>query len=131
MDVAIKRAYEPCSPSDGHRILVDRVWPRGVKKSELHLDEWNKTLPPSSELRKRFGHRSENWPQFEAEYRNELQSPEKADDLRRLRSLASTQRVTLIYGARSEMLNHAAVLRDFIKDQDDVGVVIPGGASGH
>nr|WP_210269987.1 DUF488 domain-containing protein [Hyphomicrobium methylovorum] len=108
----LKRAYEPAAPEDGIRILVDRLWPRGVSKDKAALDEWNKDISPSTELRKWFGHDPERWSEFQRRYRTELREHET--DLERIRKLAKAQTVTLIYSAHDEAHNDAVVLRDVL-----------------
>lgn len=111
-NVKLKRAYEPAEPSDGRRILVDRLWPRGVSKAEAALDEWTKELAPTTELRKWFGHDPAKWEDFRHRYAGEIH--EHPDVLAHLRELAGQGPITLIYGARDEMHNDAVVLRDVI-----------------
>lgn len=111
-NVRLKRAYEPPSEDDGRRILVDRLWPRGVSKAEAALAEWMKELSPSTGLRKWFGHDPERWETFRRRYAAEIR--EHAEVLARLRSLARSRRVTLVYSARDEAHNDAIVLRDVI-----------------
>lgn len=112
MDIRIRRAYEPARRSDGARILVDRVWPRGVKKEELAIEAWLKELAPSDRLRKWFGHDPERWQEFRERYFAELD--ERAEPLRALRALARKRRVTLVYGARDELHNNAVALRSYL-----------------
>ncbi|MBX3484026.1 DUF488 domain-containing protein [Phenylobacterium sp.] len=108
----LKRAYEPPAPEDGLRILVDRLWPRGVSKARAALDEWIKEIAPSAELRKWFGHDPARWPEFQRRYRAEL--GRHGADLARIRALADKQTVTLVYSARDEAHNDAVVLRDVL-----------------
>lgn len=111
-DVAIKRAYAPASPDDGMRILVDRLWPRGVSKERAALDDWMKDVAPSTELRKWFGHDPSRWPEFQQRYKAELeQHPEALD---KLRALARDHKLTLIYGARDTAHNEAVVLQELL-----------------
>lgn len=107
--IRLKRAYAPATADDGTRILVDRLWPRGVSKAKAALDEWAKDLAPSTELRKWFGHDPERWEEFERRYRAELDGHGEALD--RLRQLAAASTVTLVYGARDERHNEAVVLK--------------------
>ena len=108
----LKRAYEPPEKSDGTRILVDRLWPRGVSKAEARLDEWFKEIAPSAELRTWFGHDPGRWDEFRRRYRAELAGhPEILKDLRRR---AHEAPITLVYSARDEAHNDALVLRDVI-----------------
>lgn len=107
MVVKIKRVYEPASESDGQRILVDRLWPRGLSRAKAGVDHWLKEVAPSDELRRWFGHEPEKWPEFERRYRAELKdNPALAE----LRELARKGRITLVYGARDEEHNQAVVL---------------------
>ena len=107
--VQIKRAYEPVAPDDGTRILIDRLWPRGIKKEALALDQWTKELAPSTELRKWFGHDPARWAEFQDRYAAELQP--QTEQLDALRALARKSRLTLIYGAHDEAHNNAVVMR--------------------
>lgn len=109
----IKRIYEQPGPEDGYRILVDRLWPRGVSKKEADLDEWDKEIAPSAELREWFGHKPELFEEFAKRYRAELST--KADDLRRIRSIAREQNLTLLYSAKDPDCNQAVVLLDVLK----------------
>ena len=108
-----KRVYEPATRSDGHRVLVDRLWPRGVRKEEAAVSEWMKDIAPSPELRRWFGHDPERWPEFKRRYRAELQ--EKAALVDAVAERASGGTVTLLYGARDEVHNHAAVLAAVVR----------------
>lgn len=108
----LKRAYEPVSPDDGTRILVDRLWPRGVSKEDAALDDWMKDIAPTTELRKWFGHDPTRWAEFQRRYKAELRQHDT--ELDRIRSLASKHAVTLVYGARDEEHNDAVVLRDVL-----------------
>ena len=110
--IRIKRAYAPPAPEDGTRVLVDRLWPRGLSKDAAAVDLWLKEVAPSKELRQWFGHDPARWTAFSSRYRAELKAPERAAALERLRALAREKgRVTLLYGAREETYNHAALLR--------------------
>jgi uncharacterized protein YeaO (DUF488 family) len=110
--IKIKRAYEEAEPSDGYRVLVDRLWPRGVKKENLKLDEWAKEIAPSPDLRKWFGHDPARWEEFYRRYSDELSSPERHEILERLARLSRQGPVTLVYGAKDEEHNDAVVIRD-------------------
>jgi uncharacterized protein YeaO (DUF488 family) len=112
--VKIKRAYEPAARSDGYRILVDRLWPRGIKKAELALNEWAKELAPSNELRKQFGHDPEHWRDFVKCYRAELKEKVLRDKILELSTKAQRGTVTLVYSARDEEHNNARVLKDLL-----------------
>lgn len=112
MTIRIKRAYDPPSPADGTRILVDRLWPRGLSKEKLKLDAWMKDLAPSNELRKRFHHDATKWQEFQKYYFNELaQQPELVAELRKK---ARRGTVTLIYAAHDEVHNNAAALKRYL-----------------
>ncbi len=108
--VDIKRAYEEAAKGDGYRVLVDRLWPRGVSKEALHYDAWCKDLAPSPALRKWFGHKVEHWDQFRGEYETELRSEEQAQRMRQLVQDAGASHITLVYGARDTEHNHAIIL---------------------
>ncbi|MCO5104091.1 MAG: DUF488 domain-containing protein [Burkholderiaceae bacterium] len=107
--VLIKRAYEPPAPQDGARILIDRLWPRGIKKEALVLDQWAKELAPSTALRQWFGHEPARWAEFQKRYAVELQAQAEALDALRARARHST--VTLVYGVHDEAHNNAVVVR--------------------
>ena len=111
-NVRLKRAYEQPTRDDGTRILVDRLWPRGIRKVDAAVDQWAKDLAPSTALRKWFGHDPERWPEFRKRYAEELHQHEER--LRQLRALARTSPVTLVYSAHDEAHNDAVALRDFI-----------------
>lgn len=115
MSIAVKRAYEGPAAKDGRRILVDRVWPRGVGKEELRLDGWYRELAPSAPLRKWFGHDPERWAGFQKRYLAELRRAELREPLDELAKLGKRGKVTLVYGARDEEHNQAIVLRDYLK----------------
>jgi uncharacterized protein YeaO (DUF488 family) len=108
-NIDVKRAYEPPAAGDGTRILVDRLWPRGLGKADAAIDRWIKDIAPSTELRKWFGHDPERWQEFGRRYADELrQHPEQ---LERLRALAREGPLTLVYSAHDEAHNDAVVLR--------------------
>lgn len=115
--VMLKRAYEMPAAADGTRVLVDRLWPRGVKKSEAAIDYWYKGLSPSTRLRKWFGHDPERWLEFKRRYRSELH--DRQDQLDMIRNLAKEGPVTLIYSARDEVHNDAVVLREVLLREAD------------
>ena len=110
--VRIKRAYEPAKPADGHRVLVDRLWPRGVSKERAHLDEWLKDIAPSDALRKWFGHDPRRWAEFRERYLRELDAPAAQALLDGLARRARSRTVTLVYAAHDEQHNDAVVLAD-------------------
>lgn len=110
--IEIKRAYERPTRRDGTRILIDRLWPRGVKKVNAAIDAWIKELAPSTALRKWFGHDPDRWKEFRSRYAAEVHK--HPEQLRRLRDLARQKSITLVYSARDEHHNDAVALRDFL-----------------
>jgi uncharacterized protein YeaO (DUF488 family) len=110
--VHLKRAYEPSSPDDRVRILVDRLWPRGVSKADAAIDRWMKEVAPSTELRHWFGHDPKRWEEFRRRYRAELSHHEELLD--ELRAMARQGALTLVYAAHDEDHNEAVVLRDLL-----------------
>jgi uncharacterized protein YeaO (DUF488 family) len=108
--VKLKRVYEPATPDDGTRILVDRLWPRGLSKADARIDLWLKEIAPSTELRRWFGHDPDRWTEFRRRYQEELQ--QHAVELKKICALTRQGTVTLVYGARDERHNDAVVLRD-------------------
>jgi uncharacterized protein YeaO (DUF488 family) len=116
MAIAIKRTYESPSPKDGLRILVDRIWPRGLTKSRAAVDEWLRDLAPSNELRRWFHAQPSNWSSFRKKYLKELSHPEAEAALRRLYQLCQKRkRVTLLFASKNEVHNNAAVLKDLLE----------------
>jgi uncharacterized protein YeaO (DUF488 family) len=113
--IRIKRVYEPAEPTDGRRILVDRLWPRGIGKGELKLDSWHRDVAPSNQLRKWFGHDPTKREEFKRRYFAELDSNSAAWST--LAELARNGNVTLLYSARDEEHNNAEVLRDYIQSK--------------
>jgi len=113
MPVKIKRIYEPYSKDDGYRILVDRLWPRGIKKENAHIDKWLKEIAPSTELRKEFNHMVDKWEKFKVAYHTELKNSPAVDEL--LDDIKKHKTVTLLFAAKDEEHNQAVVLLDFIK----------------
>ena len=113
MDIRLKRAYDSASPSDGYRVLIDRLWPRGVSKSKAKLDEWDKELPPSTELREWFGHEPSRFPEFRRRYISELRY--KRQRLSELRRRARKGTLTLVYSAHDTEHNDAVVLADVLR----------------
>ena len=114
-NVKLKRAYERPSAVDGTRVLVDRLWPRGIKKANANIDHWVKELAPSTELRKWFGHEPARWQEFRKRYAAELR--QHGDEVDRLRDLARAGPITLVYAAHDEVHNDAVVLRDTLLDR--------------
>jgi uncharacterized protein YeaO (DUF488 family) len=115
MTVAVKRAYESVSRSDGARVLVDRFWPRGLRKTQTVVHEWLCDLAPSDPLRKSFHAQPELWPAFRKHYLKELGRPEAQKDLQKLYSLArGKKRLTLLFASKDEKRNNAVVLKDLL-----------------
>jgi uncharacterized protein YeaO (DUF488 family) len=113
--IKIKRVYEKSETGDGQRVLVDRLWPRGARKDESHIDAWLKDLAPSDDLRKWFAHDPERWPGFQQRYMAELNHPEKVLMLEDLKSRARQGIVTLVYAAHDTERNNAVVLKHFLE----------------
>lgn len=119
MDIRIKRAYEEAANSDGPRILVDRIWPRGVAKEDADLETWLKGLAPSTELRKWFGHDPEKWKEFQQRYLKELKKQEAAEALEELKVIVKKhRRITLVFAAKDTKHNNAVALREFLNNGD-------------
>ena len=114
--LSVKRVYESKEAGDGVRILVDRLWPRGLRSAEAGIDEWMKDIAPSDELRKWLAHDPEKWPEFKRRYTQELAAPEKAALLKRITKLAASGNVTLVYSAKDTEHNNARVLEELIAD---------------
>ena len=113
--INIKRIYEPPSKEDGYRVLVDRLWPRGMKKETAALDEWAKELSPSPDLRKWFCHDPKLWPTFQKHYKEELKTSEAVKTF--IKTHAAKKVITLLYAARTEEYNHAIILRQHLESQ--------------
>ena len=113
VDVRLKRAYDPVAATDGYRVLVDRIWPRGVTREEAHLDEWARELAPSTGLRRWFGHDPARFEEFQRRYIEELAS--QAQKLRELRARAREGTLTLVYAARDTDHNDAVVLAELLR----------------
>jgi uncharacterized protein YeaO (DUF488 family) len=113
LEIKIKRAYEPKENVDGFRILVDRLWPRGIKKEDLEVDIWLKEIAPSAALRKWFNHDAEKWKPFKTKYINELKHSPFAEQI--LTQVKKYKNVTLVYSAKDEQHNQAVVLKDFLE----------------
>jgi len=114
-DIGLKRAYDPATRADGRRILVERLWPRGVKKKDLRADAWLKEVAPSTELRQWFAHRVDRWHEFRRRYTEELDA--KPDQWAPILEAVRKGRVTLIYGAHDVLHNGALVLRDYLAER--------------
>lgn len=115
MTIQIKRIYEPASKTDGYRILVDRLWPRGIKKETAPFDKWLKEIAPSTNLRKWFNHEPEKWTSFCEKYYAELNGSAALGEL--LFYIREHKNVTLLFSSRDEQHNHALALQQFINDR--------------
>ena len=113
--VRVRRIYEPPQPQDGVRVLVDRVWPRGLTKTAAAVDEWCRQIAPSTALRQWYGHDPDRFEEFSGRYRAELGEPERAEALRHLRDLAGKGPVTLLTATKHAELSQAAVLAEVIR----------------
>ena len=114
--ISLKRAYEAPSPADGRRILVERLWPRGLSKEKAAVDVWLKEVAPSTELRRWFGHEPAKWEEFRRRYGEELR--ERPEELQSLRSLVEAGSVTFVYGSRDQKHNAAAVLKELLESAE-------------
>jgi uncharacterized protein YeaO (DUF488 family) len=112
-DIRLKRAYDAAADTDGYRILVDRIWPRGVSKEKLRLDDWPKELAPSTELRKWIHHDPERWEEFKKRYFEELEDQKEA--LEALEKTCREKTLTLVFAAKDTERNNAAALKDFLE----------------
>ena len=117
--IVLKRAYEPAAPSDGQRVLVDRLWPRGVSKEKAAIDLWLKGIAPSTALRQWFGHDPALWGVFQQRYRAELDA--NGEVVGQLRDVIRKGRTTLVYGAKDEAHNDAVVLADYMAEAISAG----------
>lgn len=108
------RIYDKEDTPNAYRVLVDRLWPRGVKKEDAHLDEWIKNIAPSTELRKWFDHKEERFEEFEFRYRTELK--EQKDELSRLKKITTDKDLCLLYAAKNENINHVVILEEVLKE---------------
>lgn len=116
MVIRVKRIYEASSDEDGMRILVDRIWPRGISKENAKLEGWLKEIAPSTELRKEFNHDPSKFPEFKKKYKEELESGEQRIQLEKLKQIIKTgNAVTLLYGAKDEKHNQAVVLKEVLE----------------
>ncbi|MQA00945.1 MAG: DUF488 family protein [Dehalococcoidia bacterium] len=115
--VSLRRAYDAPGRQDGYRILVDRVWPRGVTREALRVDEWSRDVAPSTELRRWYGHRPERWDEFRERYRAELASDAARAALGPIEQRARHRRVTLVFGARDRAHSQAEVLRELLDER--------------
>lgn len=114
--IGIQRIYDDARDASGKRVLVDRVWPRGISKDEANLDHWYKDIAPSTELRKWFGHDPKLWAAFKQKYRKELKAQDMRQLLKELADMARSDGLTLFYGARDDEHNHAVVLREVLEE---------------
>ncbi|HEY5475027.1 MAG TPA: DUF488 family protein [Candidatus Limnocylindrales bacterium] len=124
----MKRAYETPSPADGRRVLVERLWPRGLSKEKAAVDVWFKEVAPSTELRRWFGHDPAKWEEFRRRYREELR--ERPEELQSLRSLVEAGPVTFVYGSRDQEHNAATVLKELLESEGAGGAGREGHLSG-
>lgn len=113
MNISLKRVYEKSAASDGYRVLVDRIWPRGIKKEEASIDCWLKDIAPSSQLRKWFGHEAEKWPEFKKRYFQELSAHPEA--LGQLAEIVKDRKVVLVFGAKDTKHNNAVALKEYLE----------------
>jgi len=113
MVIFLKRVYEKPSNEDGKRILVERLWPRGISKEEAKVDQWNKDVAPSTELRKWYSHDSVKWTEFKKRYWKELDS--KGDVVKKLAEECKDKKVTFVFGSKEEKLNNATALKEYIE----------------
>lgn len=109
-----KRVYDDVANNDGYRLLVDKIWPRGVSKEDAQLDEWNKDLAPSDDLRKWFDHDPDKFDEFKKRYKKELKDQE--EDLERIKKMAKDKRVCILFGAKDEENNQATVLKEVLEN---------------
>jgi uncharacterized protein YeaO (DUF488 family) len=114
-EVRVRRVYEEPASEDGYRVLVDRVWPRGLSKEAAHVDEWCRPVAPSTELRKWYGHDPDRFEEFTRRYRRELEQPEAAEALARLRALAKERTLTVVTATKAVEISQARVLADLIR----------------
>lgn len=115
MSIEVQRVYDRGPVKSGKRILVDRLWPRGIRKEDLQLDLWLKDVGPSTSLRKWFGHDPDRWTEFRRRYKAELQQPAQRAQIEQLIRLARRGKVTMLYGARDQQHNEAIVLREVVE----------------
>ena len=121
MDIKIKRVYEKPEADGGYRVLVDKLWPRGIRKADLPYDYWAKELTPSTAARKAFGHKAENFDAFKERYLGELNTSDEAracaQQLEENAMHAGDSTITLLYAARDPKINHAVILREWLEEQ--------------
>jgi uncharacterized protein YeaO (DUF488 family) len=114
MEIRLKRAYDPPAPDDGRRVLVDRIWPRGIARDDLRIEAWLKDLAPSPGLRKWFGHDPDRWQKFKERYARELDQ-RRPDALAQLVELTKAGRITLVFGAKDTQHNNAVALKEYLE----------------
>lgn len=112
--IITKRVYEDAHVNDGYRMLIDRIWPRGVSKDAAAIAEWNKTIAPSTDLRKWFDHDDDKFDEFSKKYKTELN--DQKDDIKRIKQLREKHQLCLLYGAKNEKSNQAIVLKDYLEN---------------
>ncbi|WP_079528909.1 DUF488 domain-containing protein [Halobacillus hunanensis] len=118
MSIVLQRIYDEEKRTGGHRILIDRVWPRGISKEDADLDQWMKEIAPSSSLRKWFAHDPDKFDEFKQSYQQEIeQSSERQDKLAELKEMAANERLVLLFAAKETKYNHAVVLKELIENQ--------------
>jgi len=115
MDIRIKRAYDDPAAEDGTRILVDRLWPRGLSKEKARIDDWPKEIAPSNELRRWYGHDPEKWEEFRSRYFAELE--ERPDEVEKLREQVRQGRATFVFSSKEEELNNAVALKEYLESR--------------
>ena len=115
MDIRIKRAYDDPAAEDGTRILVDRLWPRGLSKEKARIDDWPKEIAPSNELRRWYGHDPEKWEEFRSRYVAELE--ERPDEVEKLREQVRQGRATFVFSSKEEELNNAVALKEYLESR--------------
>lgn len=116
MSIILKRIYDEPPQLGGHRILIDRIWPRGISKEDANLDEWMKEITPSPPLRKWFNHEQEKFEGFKKAYKEELNQDDKQKKLQELREMSANERLVLLYGVKDKQCNHAVVLKEVLDD---------------
>ncbi len=125
VSIQIKRVYDPADTTDGFRVLVDRLWPRGVSKERAKLDAWAKDLAPSDALRRQFHHAPDRWEEFRVRYRAELVAPSKQAALAALVAHAGNRRMTLLYAAKDRIHNNARVLKEVLEELVATNSTVP------
>jgi len=115
LTIKLKRVYDLPELGDGRRILMDRLWPRGLKKEEARIDEWMKELAPSDKLRKWFSHDPAKWNEFKLKYMKELEEASKRNSIKKLAQKCRSEKVTLLYAAKDDQHNNAMVLKEFLE----------------